>query len=187
MDTTLEREKNAFSKIYLVYFPKLVRFAREYVVSIEDAENIVQDLFLHLWEHREMLDSLVNPNAYLFTLVKNRCIDFYRRKTLVDSRRESLDALPTRELELRMEALMKFDENVLLEKEIEELLANAIEHLPEKCRKVFVLSRVEGLKYEQIATQLDISVNTVQNHIITAIRKLKVELKDYLPLFVFII
>ena len=48
-------EKHAFSKIYLIYFPKLVRFAREYVVSIEDAENIVQDIFMYLWEHRDML------------------------------------------------------------------------------------------------------------------------------------
>ena len=73
------------------------------------------------------------------------------------------------------------------EKEIENLLAQAIEHLPEKCRQVFILSRMNGLKHEEIATQLNISVHTVQNHIVTAIRKLKVELKDYLPLFIFII
>lgn len=86
-----------------------------------------------------------------------------------------------------MEALMQFDENIFTEKEIEDLLAHAIEHLPEKCRQVFILSRMNGLKHEEIATQLNISVHTVQNHIVTAIRKLKVELKDYLPLFIFII
>ena len=170
-------EKHAFSKIYLVYFPKLVRFAREYVVSIEDAENIVQDIFMYLWEHRDILDSLTNLNAFLFTLAKNRCIDFYRHKTLIDSKKESL----------KIEALMQFDENIFTEKEIEDLLAQAIEHLPEKCRQVFILSRMNGLKHEEIATQLNISVHTVQNHIVTAIRKLKVELKDYLPLFIFII
>ena len=134
-----------------------------------------------------MLDSLTNPNAFLFTLTKNRCIDFYRHKTFIDSKNESLDNLPERELKLKMEALMQFDENIFTEKEIEDLLAKAIEHLPEKCRQVFILSRMNGLKYEEIATQMDISVHTVQNHIVTAIRKLKVELKDYLPLFVFII
>ncbi|RHU26236.1 MULTISPECIES: RNA polymerase sigma-70 factor [Parabacteroides] len=180
-------ENATFSKIYLIYFPKLVRFAREYVISIEDAENIVQDIFMYLWEHRDMLDSLTNPNAFLFTLTKNRCIDFYRHKTFIDSKNESLDNLPERELKLKMEALMQFDENIFTEKEIEDLLAKAIEHLPEKCRQVFILSRMNGLKYEEIATQMDISVHTVQNHIVTAIRKLKVELKDYLPLFVFII
>lgn len=180
-------EKHAFSKIYLIYFPKLVRFAREYVVSIEDAENIVQDIFMYLWEHRDMLESLTNLNAFLFTLAKNRCIDFYRHQTFIDSQKESLDSLQNRELKLKMEALMQFDENIFTEKEIENLLAQAIEHLPEKCRQVFILSRMNGLKHEEIATQLNISVHTVQNHIVTAIRKLKVELKDYLPLFIFII
>lgn len=69
-------EKHAFSKIYLIYFPKLVRFAREYVVSIEDAENIVQDIFMYLWEHRDMLESLTNLNAFLFTLAKTDASTF---------------------------------------------------------------------------------------------------------------
>lgn len=150
-------------------------------------ENIVQDIFMYLWEHRDMLESLTNLNAFLFTLAKNRCIDFYRHQTFIDSKKESLDSLQNRELKLKMEALMQFDENIFTEKEIEDLLAQAIEHLPEKCRQVFILSRMNGLKHEEIATQLNISVHTVQNHIVTAIRKLKVELKDYLPLFIFII
>lgn len=187
MNDFARTEKSTFSQIYLVYFPKMVRFAREYVVSTEDAENIVQDIFMYLWEHRDMLDSLTNLNAFLFTLAKNRCIDFYRHKTLIDSKKESLDNLQDRERKLKMEALMQFDENIFTEKEIESLLVEAIEHLPEKCRQVFILSRMNGLKHEEIATQLNISVHTVQNHIVSAIRKLKVELKDYLPLFIFII
>lgn len=180
-------EKTTFAKIYSAYFPKLVRFSCEYVVSIEDAENIVQDLFMYLWEHREMLNSLSNLNAFLFTLTKNRCIDFYRHRVLVDRKKESLDTLQERELKLKIEALEYFDENMFSINDIETLLDKAIDHLPEKCRQVFILSRMEGLKHEEIATQLNISVNTVQNHIVTALRKLKVELKDYLPLFIFII
>lgn len=180
-------ENAAFSKIYRIYFPKLVRFSREYVVSTEDAENIVQDIFMYLWEHRDMLESLTNPNAFLFTLTKNRCIDFYRHKVRTESKKESLDALSERELKLKMEALQQFDENMFTVDDIDTLLNKAIAHLPEKCRQVFILSRMEGMKHEEIATQLNISVNTVQNHIVVALRKLKVELKDYLPLFIFII
>lgn len=180
-------EKDKFGKIYSVYFPKLVRFAREYIVSTEDAENLVQDMFLYLWEHRDMLDTLTNLNAYLFTLAKNRCIDFYRRQVRTESKNESLDTWQEKELYFKMEALKQFDENMFTVNEIETLLDNSINALPEKCRQVFILSRMEGLKHEEIAAQLNISVHTVQNHIVTAIRKLKVELKDYLPLFVFII
>jgi len=177
----------AFSGIYTLYFPKMVRFAQEYVISEEDAKNIVQDLFLYLWEHRDMLSNISNLNAFLFTLIKNRCIDHYRRYTRVDSKKESLDVIQERELHLKMEALQQFDMNMFTANEIEEILDKAIQNLPEKCRQVFILSRMEGLKHEEIAQQLDISVNTVQNHISTALRKLKIELKDFLPLFIFII
>ena len=159
-----QTENAAFSKIYRIYFPKLVRFSREYVVSTEDAENIVQDIFMYLWEHRDMLESLTNPNAFLFTLTKNRCIDFYRHKVRTESKKESLDALSERELKLKMEALQQFDENMFTVDDIDALLNKAIAHLPEKCRQVFILSRMEGMKHEEIATQLNISVNTVQNH-----------------------
>ncbi|MDR1120796.1 MAG: RNA polymerase sigma-70 factor [Dysgonamonadaceae bacterium] len=176
-----------FSRIYVLYFPKMVRFAREYVISEEEAKNIVQDLFLYLWEQRETLNAISNLNAFLFTLIKNRCIDYYRRYNRFESKKESLDNIRERELHLRMEALRQFDVNMFSTHEIEEILDKAIQNLPEKCRQVFVLSRMEGLKHEEIACRLDISVNTVQNHISTALRKLKVELKDFLPLFVFII
>lgn len=186
--TNFPKTENAtFSKIYRIYFPKLVRFSREYVVSTEDAENIVQDIFMYLWEHRDMLELLTNPNAFLFTLTKNRCIDFYRHKVRTESKKESLDALSEKELKLKIEALQQFDENMFTVEDINTLLNKAIAHLPEKCRQVFILSRMEGMKHEEIAVQLNISVNTVQNHIVTALRKLKVELKDYLPLFIFII
>ena len=65
-------EDKDFSKVYIVYFPKMVRFVQEYVISEENAKNIVQDLFMYLWERREMLESVSNLNAFLFTLIKNR-------------------------------------------------------------------------------------------------------------------
>ena len=68
--------KEDYSKIYAIYFPKLVRFSQTYLHTQEDAENLVQDIFLYLWENREQIPLLGNMNAYLFTVVKNRCIDF---------------------------------------------------------------------------------------------------------------
>lgn len=182
-----ETRKLNFSRIYSLYFPKLVRFACEYVVSSEDAENIVQDLFLFLWEHPELTQTLNNINAYLFTLIKNRCIDFLRHKVLTDNRKDSIDNVQNKELQLKMYALQQFDENLLSINDIETLLNNAINNLPEKCREIFILSRMNGLKHKDIAEKMDLSVNTVENHIALAIKKLKIGLKDYLPLFVFII
>ena len=180
-------KKSDFSRVYSIYFPKLVRFAREFVLSTEDAENIIQDIFIYLWEHQEILGSLSNLNAFLFVLVKNRCIDFIRQKKLVERKREEFEMVMDKELQLKMYALQQFDENALSADDIEVILNNAINSLPEKCREVFILSRMEGLKYREIAERLNISTKTVENQIITAIKKLRVELKDYLPLFIFII
>ena len=180
-------KKSDFSRVYSIYFPKLVRFAREFVLSTEDAENIIQDIFIYLWEHQEVLGNLSNLNAFLFVLVKNRCIDFIRQKKLVERKREEFEMVMDKELQLKMYALQQFDENALSTDDIEVILNNAINSLPEKCREVFILSRMEGLKYREIAERLNISTKTVENQIITALKKLRVELKDYLPLFIFII
>ena len=74
----ISRHKSEFEKIYLSYYSRMKRFAQEYVIREEDAENIVQDLFLDLWEQNIELLSHSNLFAYLFTSVKNRCIDFLR-------------------------------------------------------------------------------------------------------------
>jgi RNA polymerase sigma-70 factor (ECF subfamily) len=166
----------------------MVRFVREYVISEEEAQDVVQDMFLHLWERRDILDSVSNLNAFLFTLIKNRCIDYYRQTTTrLNAKKESLDNIHEQELHLKMEALGQFDTNMFDENEMEELLEKAIEKLPDKCRQIFILSRMDGLRHEEIAQKLDISVHTVQNHIVSALRRLRMELKDYLPLFVFMI
>jgi len=179
--------RSNFEKIYSVYFPKLVRFAREFVLSTEDAENIIQDIFIYLWEHQEVLKSISNLNAFLFVLVKNRCIDFIRQKKLQEQKREEFESVTKKEFKLKIYALQQFDENALSVNDIEAILNEAINSLPEKCREIFSLSRMEALTHKEIAERLNISTKTVENQITTAIKKLRIELKDYLPLFYFII
>ena len=70
---------------------------------------------------------------------------------------------------------------------INNIIANAIDKLPERCREIFLKSRIEGMKYREIAEELNISANTVENHIAIALKKLRVELKDYLPLLLFLV
>ena len=81
--TLLKLDKLDFDEMYTIYFPKLVRFSQTYLFLQEDAENVVQDIFLKLWENREQLSFEGNFNAYLFTIVKNRCIDILRKECRV--------------------------------------------------------------------------------------------------------
>lgn len=180
-------KQDAFSGIYDLYFPKLLRFTQTYMIREEEAEHIVQDLFLYLWEHRDVLSSLRNLNAYLFTLIRNRCIDYLRKEMNREERRGTLSEVENKEIELKLYSLEMFDEDQLSDADIEELLQRAIANLPERCREIFIMSRLQNLRYKEIAAKLNISPNTVENQIVIALRKLKEELKDYFPLFLFII
>ena len=77
-----QKEDRLFENIYLSYFPKMKRFAQEYVISEQDAENIVQDMFAELWEKREMFTCQTIRIAYLFTIIKNKCLNHLRHKTI---------------------------------------------------------------------------------------------------------
>ena len=177
----------SFEDIYLTYFSKMKYFAKEYVVSEEDAENIVQDVFMELWEKREALTMHTNLIAFLFTAIKNRCLNFLKHQSYIQAKTCSLKADEELESQLNLYALEQFDEAVSSISEVENLLSRTMQKLPERCREIFLLSRIEGLKYKEIAERLDISVNTVENQISIALRKLRSELKEYLPLLVFII
>jgi RNA polymerase sigma factor (sigma-70 family) len=91
------------------------------------------------------------------------------------------------EMALKLSALEKLDETFSSEEEIEQIIRAAIDRLPPHCRDIFIKSRMEGKRYVEIANEMNISVNTVENQISIALRKLRVDLKDYLPLLLFLI
>ena len=158
-------------------------FAKNYISANEDVENIVQDVFLVLWEKKDELELSCTLTTYLFTLVKNRCLNFLRHKLI----EEEYNAQMKEELGFKLYALESMEYSYHSEKELQEIIQRALDTLPERCREVFIKSRIEGLKYKEISEELGISVNTVENHIVTALKKLRVELKDYLPLLLFLV
>lgn len=172
-------DKQDFEQFYLYYFPKLVRFAREYILSEEDAENIVQDVFLVLWQQRKLFDGLRNSQAYLFRLTKNKCIDFLRHKIMIAEKKESIQDAQKKEYEYSLYSIEQFDDSVFTTENIDILLHNAIGSLPEKCKEIFLLSRFEGMNHQEIADKLNISTSTVNNQISFAMKKLKEKLKNY--------
>lgn len=153
----------SFSELYLMYYPKLVRFAKEFVVLEEDAENITQDVFTDLWERRDAIDHIENVNAYLFRLVRNRCLDYLKHKVFEQKYAENVQASFEIELNLKLQSLDRFDVSDISEgNETERLVRDAINSLPKRCRDIFLLSRMKGLKYREISEKLGISVNTVE-------------------------
>lgn len=173
------RLRDNFDKIYVVYFSRMKRFAKEYVIFEEDAENIVQDVFLLLWEKREALEIQISLVPYLFSLVKNKCLDYLRHKVVAEEFRQELSA--------KLFSLELMDYSFSSDEEIEKIVVDAVNKLPVRCREIFIKSRVKGMKYREIAEDLNISVNTVENQMSIALKKLRIELKDYLPLLIFLL
>lgn len=174
-----------FEHIYTTHYSKLKRFAQEYVMREADAENIVHDVFLELWEQRASLANHANVSGFLFISIKNKCIDFLRHKTIALKTADKIQAEYLHTLRIKFQSLKEFNDKLFAEEDVEKIIQNAIEQLPEKCRRIFMLSKIEGKKQKEIASQLNISVNTVESQMAIAYKKLKEVLKDYAPLFVF--
>ena len=92
----------------------MLRFAKEFVLLDEEAENIVQDIFMVLWEKRAFLDIRMSISSYLFSLVRNRCLDFLKRKVVIDAYKQ--------ELSMKMTALEQMEQITMSDEEIERIL-----------------------------------------------------------------
>lgn len=159
-------------ELFVAFYSPLCNFALKYVSDSFVAEEIVQNLFIDIWE-KDSFKNIENPERYLIRGVKFKCIDFLRK----DDPTVSQDSIT----ELGAE-----DTNELQEEDIEPLLHYFAAKLPPKTREVFLLSRQSGLSYKEIAEELDISPKTVENQMSRALRMMKTLLKDsdYLSLLV---
>lgn len=182
-----KKNSSVFESVYISHFSRMKRFAQEYVICEEDAENIVQDVFLDLWEQQFILMPRSNLVAFLFTATKNRCLDFLRHKIVIRKGTEKLLDDYIIELQIKLQSLEAFDDWIFSDPNIETVIQNAIENLPEKCREIFVLNKIEGKKQKTIAQELNISINTVESQMAIAYKKLKEILKDHIPLLIFLL
>ena len=175
-----------FEQFYITWYSRAKYFAREYVHSESDAENIIQDVFLHLYERRDLMDAYTNLTAYLFTSIKDRCLDYLRKWVLEQETAQGVQDEFEMELRMKYDSLEIFNTQFSDETDIGELLDNALQKLPERCRNIFIMNKLEGKKQKEIAEELNLSINTVESQMGIAYKKLREELKDCLPLFIFL-
>jgi len=182
LENILIRLKNgdelAYKYLYDQYYSKLCRVATFYVKDTFISENLVGDLFFAIWENREKLDIIESLNSYLFTSIRNRCFNYLKQSYV--QREVSFAKVQETQLIYSMHSENDLPVGILIEKELEEKIELSINHLPLQTKKVFQLKRREELSYEEISTQLNISVNTVKYHMKSALQTLRVELAAYL-------
>ncbi len=175
-----------FKQIYLTYYPRLVRFATEFILKQEDAENIVQDVFVMLWEQKNTIQYIDNIQAYLYKVVKRKCIDHLRHRLMVESKKEIIQNNRMKEYAYNLLSINAMENNLFDDPNIDTIIHQAIDTLPEKCREIFILSRFDNLSHKAIAEKLNISPSTVNNQIAEAMKKLKDRLKYLLSILLLI-
>lgn len=164
-------ELQTFEEIFKENHAHCLAFATHYTGDAHEGEEIVQQVFLKLWEKRETIAITGQVRAYLFSAIRNTAISQWRKRS-VRSEKETFFST-TQDMATPVQSEVR---------ELEALYQQALLSLPERCREVFVLSRQQNLKYSEIAETMNISVKTVENQMGKALKILHQELKEYLPL-----
>ena len=181
---TLKRIKNndsgAFEDLFREQYPGLHEYAVFYVGESQLAEDIVQDVFLKIWETRNRLTIRSSFRGYLFRCVHNNCIQYLRHQVV---KRNHLAEHQAKIEEAQLMNRLYFESGLsrLFKNDIESVVNNTINELPEKTQEIFILSRHKFLKNSEIATKINLSEKSVEYHITKALDFLRKHLKDYLP------
>lgn len=162
--------KNAYKELFDRYAPRVFQFSLSYLKNKSDAEELVQDVFLKIWENRESLDQSKNFKSFIFKIAVNAIYDFIRHKNIENA----FSDFTKNNSEIGTNETWH---SVIFE-DMQQNLQKLVVQLPEQQQKIFQLSKIEGLSNDEIATRLNISKRTVENHIYRAVSFLKEHFKN---------
>lgn len=167
-----QNDKTVFSFIFSTFYKDLVLFSQTFTNDLDISEEIVQEVFVDLWENRQAVNITGSLKSFLVKTVQNKSIDWLRHVKV----REKYASFVLGNLDL----LEVNPDQYLLVSEIEDKIENLLNELPEDIAKTFKMSRFYGMKYHEIAAKLNVSVRTVEDRVSKALVFFRNELKDYL-------
>lgn len=174
----LDKTNDLIMTLFDNYFNSLCLYADKILNNIYLAEDIVQDVFVKLYEEKVFSNPTINIRPYLFRMVRNSCLDYFKKKKIIceniDSNLEKIDDL--------------FESSKITEGQIDKL-RKEIEKLPEKCRQVFISICIYDMKYKSVAEEMNVSVNTIKSQLSKALRILRetLDYEDFLLLYAFFV
>ena len=167
----IDGDKTAINDLYAEYSPRLYRFAMAYLKSESEVLDIVQEVFVNVWVNRKKLKKDSNLDAYLFTVAKNTIVSVFRKKL---SEKDYLEHLKNKTITNSIDTESQFNYNQLSDK-----LNDLVEQLPPQRKKIYQLSKEQGLANKTIAAELGISIKTVEDHLSKASKFIKKNLTEY--------
>lgn len=171
-------DRHAYSEIFERYSRLLLRHAFRLLNDNEEAQDVVQEVFVMLWEKRDTIDPDKSFSSYLYSLVRNRIFNLLSHKKVVLKYAESFD-------QFRVEGY-NITEDTVRENELAKIIEREVELLPERMREVFLLNKKHGMSYQEIGEQLDISPDTAKQQVYKAVKILKPKIDDFLSVFPFL-
>ena len=172
-----EGNEEAYKRMFHHFYSPLCEYASQYIEDVE-SEELVQEFMVFIWEKRKTIVISKSFRSYLFTAIKNRCLNAIRSSRY----KERVHSILYDQLKDQFE-----DPDYYFINELTEKIHRAIDELPGKQKEVFLLSRFGEKTNTQIAMELEISVKTVEYHITQSLKNLRIKLKDYLPIINFIL
>lgn len=152
-----------FEELFALYYPRLKNYANSLLKNQDEANDVVQDVFFQLWENQQSLDSGQNISSFVFTILRNKCLNILKRRIVEEKYLHHQAHFPSEELyHISFE---KSGEFVSLEELLHNELLRLIEKMPEKCGMAFRLKWIEGKKNREIAEEMNISTSMVDKHL----------------------
>lgn len=170
-------DEPAFAELFRRYDRRIYPFVLKMIKSPILAEEITQEIFIKIWRHRESLSVIEQPESYILTIAARHTLDQIKKRLNEHKMLKRFSA--------GLSSAHNEPEELLLLKDTEELIQRAVDQLPPQQKLVYLLSRKQGLSYEEIGQELKISPNTVRNHLVKALAAIRIwlEQQDQLPLF----
>lgn len=164
---------NQYEQLFKQHYTKLCNAAHQITNDKEQAEDIVQDVFIKIWENKDAIQIKISSFSYLYRSVLNACYNEVKRKKVINLKHSTEIDLNNLSFSQNIDGNMDFSH-------LQNTIHKSLEKLPPKCKTIFVLSRFENYKYKEIAEMLDISIKTVEAQMGIAINRLNTELKPIL-------
>jgi RNA polymerase sigma-70 factor, ECF subfamily len=171
-------DQNAYELLFNFYYSGLVIYSTQFTADRDESEEIVQDFFVRFWQKIQQISPSDSLKNYFFSSIKNSSLNYLKHKKIEAKYLKDLGELSNHHL--------VYDPDLYIATELQDKIKNAITTLPQKCREIFIMSRNQGLKNEEIAVELTISKRTVETQISNALKVLRVALKDYVRILLLI-
>ncbi len=173
---------NAFGEFFRNNYSRLLKYCQLFIKNTNIAEDLVQETFVSLWEKRKNIDTERSIESLLFVSLRNRCLNYLRDENYLKYRTEEFNSDKIEQLQYLAHWDYLWEEDLSMEERLVQEINKAIEKLPQKCRQIFILAKIDGLKNREVAIKLGISTKAVEKQLAIARKKISEQLDENYPL-----